>query len=208
MAADKRDADVGPSAEVELKAVVGDEAALRARIERSGGRLTFAGLMTDRRYDDARRRLSERDEVLRLRVYRDLTGAVVQTYLEWKGPTSLDQGYKVREELSTSVSEPSTLDQMLVRLGFAVVREIDRAIAQYALDGTVVRVERYPRMDVLVEVEGSPDAIERAISALAIPRSNFSAARLADFAAAFEARTGARAALCDRELAGDYCWRE
>jgi predicted adenylyl cyclase CyaB len=188
--------------EVELKAVVSDEARAREAVERSGGHLTYAGRMTDRRYDDASRRLMDRDEILRVRIYRNDAGAVSAATLDWKGPTSLEEGYKVRPELSTSVSDPSTIEHVLERLGFVVVGEVDRTIMQYTLDGAVVRFERYPRMDVLVEVEGEPDAIERAIAMVGIPRANFSAARLPEFVAAFEARTGTRAALCSRELTG------
>ena len=59
-------------------------------------------------------------------------------------------------------------------------------------------------MDSLVEVEGAPDAIESAIAALGLERAGFSADRLPQFIARYEARTGERAAICDRELAGDY----
>ena len=41
--------------------------------------------------------------------------------------------------------------------------QIDREIWQYDIGGAVVRFERYPRMDDLVEVEGHPAAIEKAL---------------------------------------------
>jgi hypothetical protein len=53
-------------------------------------------------------------------------------------------------------------------------------------------------------VEGSPESIERAIAALGIERKSFTAERLYDFARRYEARTRTRAALCERELNGDY----
>ena len=61
-------------------------------------------------------------------------------------------------------------------------------------DGAVVRLEWYPRMDVLVEVEGEPPAIEAAIAALGIDRSAFTAESLSAFVARYEARTGRPAA--------------
>jgi hypothetical protein len=57
-------------------------------------------------------------------------------------------------------------------------------------------------MDALVEVEGMPEDIERAIDTLGLPRSGFSADRLLAFVARFEARTGERAAICRRQLRG------
>lgn len=85
--------------------------------------------------------------------------------------------------------------------------EIDREIAQYELGGATIRFERYPRMDVLVEVEGIPDAIEQAIAALGMLRGEFTAERLLSFVSRFERRTGVRSALCERELTGDSQFR-
>ena len=54
-----------------------------------------------------------------------------------------------------------------------MIREIHRDIAQFEYRGAIVRVERYPRMDTLVEVEGEPAAIEAAIAATGLPRAGF-----------------------------------
>ena len=187
--------------EVELKAVVADAAATRARLEAAGASLTFAGRMEDRRYDTPDGRFARRDVVIRLRVYRPDDGGPVETYLDWKGASSSDSGYKVRDELSTDVGDAGTLAMILDRLGFIVTREVDRQIWQYTLGAAMVRFEQYPRMDVLLEVEGSPDAIEDGIAATGIPRGAFSDERLLDFVARYEERTGLDAALSDRELA-------
>lgn len=187
--------------EVELKAVVPDPDAAVAAVRAAGGVETYHGRLEDRRYDTPDRALTLRDHVLRLRVYRT---AVVDGRVDWKGPTTYVDGYKVREEHSVTVGDPDALALMLDRLGYIVTREIDREIRQFTLDGAIVRFEYYPRLDVLVEVEGEPEAIERAIPALGLPRAAFTTARLPDFVRDFELRTGRRAALCDRELAGDY----
>lgn len=191
-----------PTREVELKAVVEDVRAARHAIEAKGARLVFSGRLEDRRYDTHDRTLIAQDFVLRLRTYR--TEKSVHAHLDWKGPTQFEGGFKVREELTTGITEPDALASILEHLGYTVVREIDRDIAQYGLGDTMIRFERYPRMDALVEVEGSPEGIEAAIRALGIPRSAFTADRLADFVRAYETRTGLRAALCTRELSGDY----
>jgi adenylate cyclase class IV len=186
--------------EVELKAVVDDLRDRRARVEVGGATLEFAGRLEDRRYDTRDRTLLRDDIVLRLRVYRNAER--VQGHLDWKGPTQQADGFKVREELSTTVGDPTILAQQLERLGYVVIREIDRDIVQYRWRGTMIRFERYPRMDVLVEVEGTPDEIEAAITLLDMPRALFTAERLPDFVQAYETRTGLRAALSDRELTG------
>ena len=188
--------------EVELKAVVADEADARRRLDEAGARLVFEGRLEDRRYDTGTRALGAQDQVLRVRIYR--TPGDARASLDWKGPTGYEDGYKVREELSTHAEDGDALVAILERLGYAVTREIERTIVQYELDGATVRFERYPRMDVLVEVEGAPDAIERAILVLGMDRAGFTSERLPAFVERFERRTGQRAALCDRELRGDY----
>jgi adenylate cyclase class IV len=187
-----------PVREVELKGVVTDVATVRARAEKAGAALLFAGRMEDRRYDTPDGRLASLDQVLRLRIYRNIDGA--RATLDWKGPASVERGYKIREEFSTTAGEPDALAGILRRLGYVVTREIDREVAQYQLAGAVIRFERYPRMDVLLEVEGSPEAIERAIAAVGLRRADFNSDRLLDFVQRFEARTGERAALADSEL--------
>jgi len=184
--------------EVELKAVLDSWSERRAKLVQGGASLAFAGRLEDRRYDTGDRSLLARDVVLRLRIYRDARGA--RTELELKGPTGYAGGYKVREEVGTTVSDPEAIESILSGLGYTVLRAIDREIEQFEVAGTMIRFERYPRMDDLVEVEGEPEAIERAIALLGIPRSAFTAERLPDFAARFESRTGQRAALCDADL--------
>jgi adenylate cyclase class IV len=191
--------------EVELKSVVDDIDARRAAVERAGGTLEYEGRLTDRRYGDASGLLMLHDQVLRLRVYEDASGK--RGSLDWKGPTQYENGYKVRDEISTAVADPDAMDVILDNLGFLLVLEIERHIAQYDLEGAKVRFEVYPRMDTLVEVEGSPEAIESAITAIGLDRAGFTAERLSEFMVRFEARTGEKAALSDRELSGDYQFR-
>jgi len=186
--------------EVELKAVVDDWSARRRQLEAAGARLTFAGRLEDRRFDTPERDLAARDEVLRLRVYRNESRETAE--LGWKGPTSTADGYKVREELQAATGDAHSMERILGALGYVVTRAIDREIVQYDFEGTIVRFEHYPRMDDLVEVEGTPEGIEHAIGALGIPRSAFTAERLPAFVRRYQARTGATAALCDAELAG------
>ena len=58
-------------------------------------------------------------------------------------------------------------------------------------------------MDDLVEVEGEPEEIERAIAILGLPRAGFNTDRLPDFVMRFEQRTGERALISDADLSGE-----
>ena len=186
--------------EVELKSVVDDLARRRAAVEAAGAVLVFSGRLEDRRYDTSDRTLTARDHVLRVRVYRD--AHAVRAELDFKGPMRREDGYKMREEIDAHVADPDALIAILGRLGYEVTIAIDREIFQYELDGAMIRFERYPRMDDLVEVEGHPDRIERAIKALGLPRDGFLTDRLPDFVRCFEERTGTRAAVSHAALAG------
>jgi predicted adenylyl cyclase CyaB len=188
--------------EVELKSVVDDLALRRKRVESAGARLTYEGRLIDKRYGDPAGNLMAHDHVLRLRVYDSPAGTIGS--IDWKGPTSFDSGYKIREELSTAIADPDALSKILSNLGFTILLEIERSIWQYELGGATIRFEVYPRMDTLVEVEGTPEQIESAIPALGLDRSGFTSDRLIAFIARYEARTGQVAAISSRELAGDY----
>lgn len=190
--------------EVELKGLLTSDAELaaaRARLEDAGAELMYEGRLEDKRYDTTDRALALQDHVLRLRVYR---GETVVTSLDFKGPTTYADGFKVREEHTVGADDPVALARILEAMGYVITREIDREIAQYRHAGAVIRFERYPRMDILVEVEGEPEAIERAILTLGMPREGFTTERLPDFVLKYESRTGERAAICDRELLGEY----
>jgi adenylate cyclase class IV len=186
--------------EVEVKSVVDDLPRRRAAVEAAGAVRTFEGHLGDRRYDTPDLSLAARDHVLRVREYGTADARRVE--LDWKGPTHHEGGYKVREELDVHVAEPEALDAILDRLGYVVTVAIDRDIIQYELGGAMIRFEHYPRMDDLVEVEGTPEAIERAIAALGLARDGFTSERLPEFVLRFEARTGTSAVLSDDEMRG------
>jgi adenylate cyclase class IV len=183
-----------PHRELELKAVVPDPEGLRGRLRAAGAELHLAGRMIDVRYDRGGQ-LTLRDEVLRARTLRRREG-LVEFVLAWKGPTQRSPGgYKLREEIELSVgADPG---QLLQALGYQPVQVIEREIEVWNLGEATARLEQYPRMDVLVEVEGEPAGIERVVAASGIPRSAFTAEPLVEFVRRFEERTGALA-----ELAG------
>lgn len=185
--------------ELELKAVVEDPDALLRRLRAAGAELSFSGLMHDRRYDRDGA-LASRGETLRVRTFAagDTPPRIV---LGWKGPVSRSaDGYKQREEHECQCTGASPAI-ILERIGFSVVHAIDRWVDQFALANTMIRVETYPRMDTLVEVDGTPDAIEGAIALTGIPRDAFTAESLDTFVERFERRTGERAVLSSEGVA-------
>lgn len=171
--------------ELELKGVVPDPAAVQRALLAAGAILTFRGLLADRRYDRGGA-LRAKDEVLRTRAYV-AAGAITRAQLGWKGPTGRSaEGYKLREEreLDVTAGDPTSF---LEALGFAPVHAIDRWIEVYHLGSAEARLEWYPRMDVLVEVEGDMPGIERMIAATGLPRESFTDEALDAFTARYDA---------------------
>ena len=189
--------------ELELKALVPDPAALQSRLAAAGAGSGFRGFITDRRYD-REGTLAARNEVLRVRNFRPLQGIPV-TEIAWKGPVSRSpEGYKRRTELTFEISsDPHDPGLLLEALGYRVVHTIDRRVETWLLGGAALRLEWYPRMDVLLEVEGTPHAIEAAIPATGLPRQAFTADPLIEFVRRYEPRTGRSAALALIDLCGE-----
>ena len=179
--------------ELEVKARVPDVAALEASLARAGAVVSFRGEMADHRFDRGQA-LADRDEMLRLRVYRPAEGAP-RSELGWKGPVGARGAYRHRAEVETAVGDADAALELVQRLGFAETQRIERTVTVYHLESAILRIERYPDMDVLLEVEGEPEAIERAIRVTGLPRGEFRAESLPEFVARFEARTGRRARL-------------
>lgn len=182
-----------PIDELEVKARVDDPDALRAALTGAGAQLEFRGEMTDRRFD-RKRTLARRDEVLRLRMFQPDHGAAYGV-LAWKGKHSRRGEYRHRAEVEARVADPEAAATILEQLGFKVALRIDRRVEVYRLGDAVLRLEWYPAMDVLLEVEGEPGAIERAITSTGLAREAFLPESLPYFVARYEARTGRAAQL-------------
>ena len=151
--------------------------------------------MLDRRFDRDGELLA-RDEVLRLRVFRR-PDAPEEVRLGWKGPTGVTpEGYKARRELEYQIQgERVAPAELLEALNFRESNRVDRYVEYYRLGAASLRLEWYPRMDVLLEVEGDPESIEMALTATGLPREQFTADALVEFAARYAARTGCPAVL-------------
>ena len=189
--------------EFELKAALpGGATGFRERLADAGWSLSFEGLMSDRRFDTPGRSLESRDEVLRIRCMTPVLGES-RTLLGWKGPASEEHGYKVRPELETVVRDTETAVAILENLGYSeVIFAIDRRVAVFEKGRVYARIETYPAMDVLVELEGDPDRIEALFADIGLPREDWKPWPLEEFVRRYEERTRSEARLTG-EVPGD-----
>ena len=102
-------------------------------------------------------RLRQRHELLRLRRFgRRVT-------LTWKGPVAGASHYKVREEWEVGVEDLTVMQRILERLGFRVWFRYQKYRTEYTAENDLhIMVDETP-IGTFVELEGTPDAIERAI---------------------------------------------
>ncbi len=158
--------------------------------------------MIDVRYD-RNGELAARDQVLRLRMFRGTGGE--RAVIGWKGPVSTSpEGAKLRHELEYEIqSAGAPLEAFPVALGYLPVNTIERYVEYYHLATAEARLEWYPRMDTLIEIEGDPEGIDSVIDATGIPRSAFTPEPLAVFAGRYATRTGAAAAMTLAELGAE-----
>ena len=187
--------------ELEVKAVVRDPGALRAALDRVGAVRSFRGMMRDRRLDRAGELLA-RDHRLRVRTYEPEAGPS-RAELTWKGPrTVVDAGYKQSEELECGVEDGAAALAVFQALGYEVIHAIDRFVEVWGHGGVSARLEWYPRMDPLLEIEGAPERMERLITALGLDRTDCVPDPLAEFGARYLVRTGQCALWAEADLAG------
>lgn len=173
---------------------------MRDRLLAAGAEPGFAGTMTDVRWD-RNGELAAHDQVLRLRLFREAGGGE-RWVLGWKGATGLSvEGYKQRRELEYDLqSDRARPEALLGALGYTPVFTIERYVEYYHLGTADVRLEWYPRMDTLIEVEGDGAGIESAIRASGLPRESFTSDTLSMFSLRYAARTGTPAVLTRDEL--------
>ena len=176
-----------------------DPEAVRERLLRSGARLGFAGVMTDVRYD-RNGELASRDEVLRLRLFRGAAGA--RAVIGWKGPVTISPGgLKTRRELEYEITSGRASPEAFPEaLGYLPVHTIERYVEYYELGTAEARLEWYPRMDTLIEIEGDAEGIDAAIRATGMPRTAFTPEALSAFSGRYALRTGSAAAMTLAEL--------
>ena len=148
--------------EVEVKLRFDSPGQARRGLEDLGARLVRERTFEDNMvYDDQQGRLVREGKLLRLRRW----GAVAT--LTYKAPVPGDHRHKVREEHETIVDRPDEVERMLSGLGFHPVYRYQKFRTLFGLNELHACVDETP-IGCFVELEGAPEAIDRAAEALGL----------------------------------------
>ena len=117
-------------------------------------------------FDLAERPLAKSGRLLRLRSF---AGASVLTF---KAPVAGEHRHKVKIEHETAVADPEALRSILAGCGFEAAYRYQKYRAAYTLGTVVATVDETP-LGTFVELEGPPEDVDRAASALGATPSDF-----------------------------------
>jgi adenylate cyclase, class 2 len=158
-----------PMIEREVKLRVADSAALRAKLENLGWRVTAGPyLETNTLYDTAAGSLRAQGKLLRV---RRIPG---RTLVAVKGP-SLDVGaHKARMEHEIALDDDAEVEPLLALLGYAPAWRYDKRRTRLTKDGEpgVIELDETP-IGELAELEGEGDWIDRTASALGFTPADY-----------------------------------
>ena len=102
----------------------------------------------------------------------------------------------MRSELETRVEDAETAVAILENLGYSeAILAIDRLVDVYLKGSVYARIETYPAMDVLMEIEGEPEQMEALFADIGLPREAWKPWPLDEFVRRYEERTGSVARL-------------
>ncbi len=176
--------------EKELRGKIDDLNKFRDQLNIAGAKMSQKGFMQDYYFDNPFLNLKSKNQKLRIRV---IDYKLIQ--LCWKGPISVDKQTKIREEIEVGVKNVESLIKIFEKLGFQNTRFYERYFETYLLYDVKIRIEQFPIMDILVEIEGEQHLINRAVTHLDISKDVFGPKTLVSFIKEYEIRNGTPAKL-------------
>jgi adenylate cyclase class 2 len=176
--------------EIEIKICVDDLPKLRLLLRRRGARRLKRVFESNTLYDSANGALFRSGRLLRLRLEVPVgakctrpptlggKGVVVRAILTFKGPAGRAGRYKVREEIEVPVPEPGRLPALLRAVGFRPRFRYEKFRTAFRFPGLRdlhIEVDETPA-GVFLELEGRPQAIDRAARLLGRTPADYSIA--------------------------------
>ena len=153
--------------ENEIKLAFPSRETAALRLLAAGARQVHARAFEDNvLFDLADRALSKSGRLLRL---RDFDGVSLLTF---KASVAGEHRHKVKIEHETAIADPAALRSILLGLGFEAVYRYQKYRATYRLGAVEAAVDETP-LGTFIELEGSPDEVDKAAEALGAAPSDF-----------------------------------
>jgi adenylate cyclase class 2 len=153
--------------ENEIKLAFPTPEAAVLKLRTAGAREVKARVFEDNvLFDFTDRRLTKSGRLLRLRLF---DGAALLTF---KAPVAEEHRHRMRIEYETLIAEPDAFRSILLGLGFEAVYRYQKYRATYQFEGVEATIDETP-LGTFVELEGSPDDVDRAAAGLGATPSDF-----------------------------------
>jgi adenylate cyclase class 2 len=117
-------------------------------------------------FDLSDRPLTRSGRLLRLR------GFDGESLLTFKAPVAGEHRHKVKVEYETAIADPEAMRSILLGLGFAAVYRYQKYRSTFQLGAVEAAVDETP-LGTFVELEGSPDDVDSAATALGAAPADF-----------------------------------
>ena len=178
------------AAEIELKFVVPDPEALRARVHLLGccvlSERTFE---SNTLYDTPERILRGRTELLRIRRYGDKW---TLTHKRLPDVLNTNPRFKTRVETETKVADGEALAEVFKRLGYVPVFRYEKYRAEWDCGGGHLVLDETP-IGTYAELEGRPEWIDSMLAKLEVPVASCSTLSYGALFLQWKERTGSSA---------------
>ena len=148
--------------EIEVKILGIDVEKVVARLSEVGATPLFDGLVRCVHFDFENDPIRGAGALFRMRRWEGVTGFPSKIEICYKGPKTVVDGCKVREEIETTVADATIFLAMMEKLGLHVTLDNEKRRRSYALDtlgasgGIHVDVDEYPQVPAYLEIE-APD---------------------------------------------------
>ena len=159
--------------EIEVKILGIDVEAVARRLIEAGARPLFDGTVKCVHFDFKGEPIRETGALFRMRRWEGTPvgehggGFPNKVEICYKGPKTVVDGCKVREEIETTVADADIFLRMMEKLGLHITLDNEKRRRSYAMGEVHVDLDEYPRVPAYMEIEGlNRAAIDEAIAAL------------------------------------------
>ncbi len=139
--------------EIEAKLKVESLEKIRRKLNELNAEFLQEQLQTDYHFDDANMTLQKTDRCLRLR--RQLANGSERFFLTFKGAKE-KSSFKKRQEIEIEITDSSTIQKLLLALGYKKVLVIEKKRWIWRMGDCEVALDQLPLLGDFIEIEG-PD---------------------------------------------------